>query len=124
MSEYRIEQSRLKQAYAIYDRLLNEARAELEKALKRWEKLQDDLVTVKMMEFAASCDDSVLLPEEKLLLDEMNQKLRTAQDTIDFWKRRIYRLEQYEGSIGSFSARLETDMEMHRLRLNLSRLVL
>ena len=115
------EELKLKRTQTVYDRLLNEARAEMEQAIRQWDQLQDEIITVKMVEFAASGDDSLLLNEEKLLLEEMNEKLAVAQAKVDFWRGRLEKLRQYEQKLQSFSARLETDMEIHRLRLSVSR---
>lgn len=121
MIDYSKDELKLKQAHAVYERLLNEARAEVEEAMRQWDNLQDDIISVKMVEFAASGDDSLLLAEEKFLLEEMNEKLSAAQARVDFWRGRLDKLRQYEQKLHSFSARLETDMEIHRLRLNVSR---
>lgn len=121
MIDYSKEDLKLKNAHTVYERLLNEARAEVEQALRQWDHLQDEIITVKMVEFAASGDDSLLLAEEKLLLEEMNEKLLTAQARVDFWRSRLEKIRQYEQKLQSFSARLETDMEIHRLRLSVSR---
>jgi hypothetical protein len=106
---------------AIYNRLLKQAAAELEEATRRWEKLQDDIIMAKMMEFAASCDDSILLAEEKALLEEMNQKLSEAQNIVDFWRNRLEKLRKYSSKLSLFAPRLEADVELHQLRLNVSR---
>jgi hypothetical protein len=119
--DYSKEESKLKRVHTVYDRLLNEARAEVEKAVRQWDNLQDDIITVKMVEFAASGDDSLLLTEEKFLLEEMNEKLSAAQAKVDFWRGRLEKLQQYKQNLQSFSARLETDIEIHRLRLSVSR---
>lgn len=121
MIDYSKEELKLKRIHTVYDHLLNEARAEVEKAIRQWDNLQDDIITVKMVEFAASGDDSLLLADEKLLLEEMNEKLSDAQARVDFWRSRLEKLEQYKQNLPSFSARLETDIEIHRLRLSVSR---
>lgn len=115
------ERAKQQTAFRIYEKLWTMANSELSKARQEWLRLQDQLAEVKMMEFAASDDESVLLPEEQLLLDEMNQKLETAQNTVQFWTRRVEKLHQYRDKVPQFYVRLESDIEMHRLRLDLSK---
>ena len=120
-TEETTEELKLKQAYAIYNHLLTDSKKELNRAMRHWEGLQNDVVRVMMIEFAASCDDTVLLPAEKQLLDEMNEKLRAAEDEVEFWRNRVGKLEAYRPHVKYFHARLECDVEMHKLRLSLSK---
>ncbi len=115
------DKAKLDSAYRVYEKLWAEANKELNKSQQEWNKLQDRLAEAKMMEFAAGGDENVLLPEEELLLEEMNQKLETVQKSINFWSKRVEKLRQYRDKVQSFYARLETDIEMHKLRLSLSR---
>ena len=115
------ERSNERPARRIYEKLWATTNDELSKARQEWRQLQESLAEVKMMEFATGGDETLLLPEEEQLLEEMNQKLEAAQKAINFWSRRAEKLYQYKDQVDQFFFRLENDIELHKLRLDLSR---
>ncbi len=115
------ERSKEKPARRIYEKLWATTNEELSKARQEWRQLQESLTEVKMMEFATGGDETLLLPEEEQLLEEMNQKLEAAQKAVNFWSRRAEKLYQYKDQVDQFFFRLENDIELHKLRLDLSR---
>lgn len=115
------ERSKERPARRIYEKLWATANEELSRARQEWRQLQDALTEVKMIEFATGGDDTLLLPEEEQLLEEMNQRLEAAQKAINFWSRRAEKLYQYKDQVDRFFFRLENDIELHKLRLDLSR---
>jgi hypothetical protein len=78
--------------------LISQAEVEFMRAQLRYEEYVNDLNAARIVNLAVNNDESLLVDSEKALLKE--DKSEEMSKKVDFWKRRLKLLQEYE--IGNF----------------------